>query len=149
MCFLFFVLSKNIKEKYQELDYRGKMADWPDSEDIELVLWIQKSYLSVNLQAQLFIQCKDEGSMFLVFFIFNTWFWVENSCTMREVLCFEDFLFFVKDFVYDWKEICKSFAASCTAVDETILAFFWYGFEGLIMSIRLLKAGSLWEEWTF
>lgn len=48
------------------------MADWPDSEDIELVLWIQKSYLSVNLQAQLFIQCKDEGSMFLVFFIFNT-----------------------------------------------------------------------------
>lgn len=43
---------------------------------------------------------------------------------MREVLCFEDFLFFVKDLVHDWKEICKSFAASCTAVDETILAFF-------------------------
>jgi hypothetical protein len=70
--FLFFVLSKNIMEKYQKLDYRSKVTDWPNPESVELVLGIQKSYFSVNLEAKFFIECKDEGSMLLVLFVFDT-----------------------------------------------------------------------------
>ena len=47
--FLFFVLSKNIKKMYQELNDWSEMADWTDSEHIEFIFRIKKSDLSVGL----------------------------------------------------------------------------------------------------
>jgi hypothetical protein len=69
-CFLFFVLSNNIKKMYQEIDNGSKMADRAHSENIEFVLRVQKSHFSVNLEAELFVKSEDKGPMFMGFFVF-------------------------------------------------------------------------------
>ena len=72
--FLFFVLSKNIKEMYQEIDNRSKMANRAHSENIKLVLRVQQSDFSVNLETELFVESEDNGPVFMVFFEFEALF---------------------------------------------------------------------------